>query len=474
MDMVRESALGQLIRWATKNQSFKYLEEQPGTSILENSLAEKQAIALHSLNESTRADQERSGESTIRDFECVGDDQRQTLHEPPQKDDKDVLLVGWYSKSDPENPQNWSSKKKAFVQVQLMLYTFVVYCGSAIYVPSEEPLGKLWNIGQTKAALGLSLYVLGYGVGPLLFSPLSEVPRIGRNIPYITTFAIFVILAVPTALIDNYAGLLVLRFLTGFMGSPCLATGGATVQDMFSFQQIPYQFAVWISAAFCGPALGPLLSGFAVPAINWRISLWEILWMSGPVFLLMFVFFPETSADNILLRRAQRLRTATENNKYQSQSEISQANTTFQSAIYKSLLIPFQINFQDPAVCFINLYSAYVYGVYYSYFEVFPLVYIDIYGFNGGELGIVFVSIIVATVIAMAIYFSWLHWSFHPQVAARGLRFQEQVLVPCLYVVFCLPVGLFIFAWTSRNDIHWIVSIIGMIIANAGNFILSV
>lgn len=63
---------------------------------------------------------------------------------------------------------------------------------------------------------------------------MSEIPAFGRNLPYLTSFSLFVILAVPTALVDNYAGLLVLRFLTGFMGSPCLATGGATMQDMVS------------------------------------------------------------------------------------------------------------------------------------------------------------------------------------------------------------------------------------------------
>jgi MFS transporter, DHA1 family, multidrug resistance protein len=64
------------------------------------------------------------------------------------------------------------------------------------------------------------------------FSPLSEIPLFGRNLPYIVSFGLFVILCVPLALVENYAGLLVLRFLVGFMGSPCLATGGATMQDM--------------------------------------------------------------------------------------------------------------------------------------------------------------------------------------------------------------------------------------------------
>jgi len=95
---------------------------------------------------------------------------------------------------------------------------------------------QVFGVGQSKASLGLSIYVIGYGVGPLIFSPLSEIPVFGRNVPYMVSFALFVILCVPMALVDNYAGLLVLRFLTGFMGSPCLATGAATMQDIVSIK----------------------------------------------------------------------------------------------------------------------------------------------------------------------------------------------------------------------------------------------
>lgn len=58
---------------------------------------------------------------------------------------------------------------------------------------------------------------------------MLKVPAFGRNIPYITTFALFTILSLPTALVDNLGGLLVLRFLQGFFGSPCLANGGASM-----------------------------------------------------------------------------------------------------------------------------------------------------------------------------------------------------------------------------------------------------
>jgi hypothetical protein len=44
---------------------------------------------------------------------------------------------------------------------------------------------------------------LGYGLGPLLFSPLSEIPQIGRNIPYATTFFLCTLVSIPLALVRN-------------------------------------------------------------------------------------------------------------------------------------------------------------------------------------------------------------------------------------------------------------------------------
>jgi MFS transporter, DHA1 family, multidrug resistance protein len=154
------------------------------------------------------------------------------------------------------------------------LYTMAVYMGSSIYAPSEPGVMKEFGVSAQAASMGLSFFVLGYGLGPMLFSPLSEIPFIGRNPQYILTYAIFVILIVPTALVNNFAGLIVLRFLLGFFGSPCLATGGGSLQDMYSFVKIPYAMSAWAVGATLGPSLGPLISGFSVTAENWRWSLW--------------------------------------------------------------------------------------------------------------------------------------------------------------------------------------------------------
>ena len=335
------------------------------------------------------------------------------------------------------------------------IYTFAVYASSAIYVSSELGVMAHFGVQAFKASLGLALFVLGYGIGPLIFSPMSEIPIIGRNVPYIVTFGLFVILSVPTALVNDLGGLLFLRFLQGFFGSPCLATGPATMQDMYSMLYVPIAVAFWVSAGFSAPALGPLLSGFAVAAKGWRWSLWEILWMSGPVFVLWFISMPETLEDNILLRRARRLRKLTGNDRYVSQSELNQKNMTTGEIVKNAFVKPIEINLKDPAILFTSVYSGIIYGTYYSFFEVFPLVYGGVYGFNLGEIGLVFVCIAVGCVIGMTLYDLLILKVVIPDILKNGMGPQEGVLKPALIMVFGPTISLFLFAWTSRADIHW-------------------
>jgi DHA1 family multidrug resistance protein-like MFS transporter len=126
---------------------------------------------------------------------------------------------------------------------------------------------------------------------------------------------------------------------------------------------------MWVSAAFAAPALGPLLSGFSVYAENWRWSQWEILWQAGPIFLLFFFFLPETQPTTILIRRASRLRKLTGNEKIRSQTEIDRRGITLNAIVWDAIIKPLEIMIKDPAIMFVNLYTALTYGIYYSFFE---------------------------------------------------------------------------------------------------------
>lgn len=221
-----------------------------------------------------------------------------------------------------------------------------------------------FGVSSTVATLGLTLFVIGYGIGPLFLAPLSEIPQIGRTPPYVITLTIFVVMQALSATVQNFAGLMTLRFIAGFFGSPVLATGGASLQDMFSDKTRPYAVGIWGMSAVCGPVLGPLLGGFAIQAESWRWAFWILLWLDGFCLAMLLFFFPETSTNNILYRRAVRLRKRTGNNNLRSQSEIVASKMTGKEIIKMTLLLPIVYSFTEPICLALNRESLKSYSLW--------------------------------------------------------------------------------------------------------------
>jgi len=161
------------------------------------------------------------------------------------------------------------------------MLTFSIYIGSAIYSAGEMGVEQHFHVSEVAATLGLTLFVAGYGLGPMIWSPMSEIPQFGRNAIYICTLTVFVFLQFAVVYAKNFGMLLAFRFLTGFFGSPVLATGGASLSDMYRPQKRAYAIGIWGMAAVSGPVLGPLVGGFAAQHKNWQWPIWELLWLSG-------------------------------------------------------------------------------------------------------------------------------------------------------------------------------------------------
>lgn len=383
--VLQDTAFGQLVRFASGKRLFKYPEEQddfqlpevwrqmleddqlnPASSASDDSTpASSAASQMGSLTdeEKARADpspyaspdditaavqveshlkiqRTKSREETapytkerLEADEIHQVERTKSIPIVPKRTKDGAILVDWYASDDAANPQNWTNGRRAAITAIICIYTFIVYTSSAIFVTSEHGVMQEFGVNAYQASLGLALFVLGYGTGPLIFSPLSEIPSLGRNPIYIATMFLFVIVSIPAPFVTNYEGLMVLRFLQGFFGSPCLASGAASVGDLYSLLNLPYALIAWVSAAYCGPALGPLLSGYSVPVMGWRYSLLEILWAATPVFVVMFMYLPETSGPNILLRRAQRLRARYNTTRFMSRDEIETRNVKTSSTL---------------------------------------------------------------------------------------------------------------------------------------------
>src|SRR4051812_34233814 len=101
-----------------------------------------------------------------------------------------------------------------------------------MFAPAAPLLMKDLSItSSTVGSLTVSIYILGFAIGPLFLSPLSEL--YGRLIIYQVSNLFYLAFTMGCALSTNVGMFLTFRFLAGCSGSTPLTIGGGTVADLF-------------------------------------------------------------------------------------------------------------------------------------------------------------------------------------------------------------------------------------------------
>lgn len=158
----------------------------------------------------------------------------------------------------------------------------------------------------------------------------------------------------------------------------------------------------------------------------------------------------------------------TGNNALKASSELDHRKYSVASIVHEALITPWKVNALDPAILFTTVYTALVYAIFYSFFEVFPLVYQDIYHMSIADMGLVFLAAIIAVFLVMPFYCLFVHYGIAQPIRNNQPPPPEQRLIPALFGSLLVPAGMFLFAWTSREAIHWTVPTVGFMLVMAG------
>ncbi|KAG7666332.1 MDR1 [[Candida] subhashii] len=476
---VRDSFFGRLAYHLSQHKLFSYPEEQPDYIVPEKYLAEtliKPIASPRNANNNNNSNDKKEKTVDPEGFDKEEVEQAQSSDASAASDETktgdDNILTTWDGDDDPENPQNWPVYQKALLIFQISFLTTSVYIGSSIYTPGIDQIMEEFHIGPTVATLPLTLFVLGYAIGPLLFSPFSENAAFGRTSIYIPTLFLFVILQIPIALVDNFAGLCVLRFLSGFFASPCLATGGASVSEVLKPAYIPVGLACWSLGCVCGPSFGPFFGALLTVKASWRWIFWFMCILSGFSFIMLFFSLPETYGKTLLYRKAKRLRAITGNERITSEGELENKAITTHEIVKDTLWRPIEIFLMEPVILMINIYLALVYSIFYLFFEVYPIFFVGARHFTLIELGCTYFSTVIGIGISAVIYIKIIRKIFTQRIL-DGKGVEPEVFMPLAIAGgICMPVGLFIFGWSATTHTHWIGPLIGAAIFSAGGFLI--
>ena len=75
------------------------------------------------------------------------------------RNEKDEILVDWDGGNDPENPQNWSTRFKSWITIQLSLLAFAASLASSIIAPANRTIADYVGVSQNVVVLNVSLYM---------------------------------------------------------------------------------------------------------------------------------------------------------------------------------------------------------------------------------------------------------------------------------------------------------------------------
>jgi len=174
-DLIRETVFGRLAHLASGGKFFPPAEQRDPSRV--------ERYMVNNNDNKSASGSETS--ITAADQDVPSNENEKKVINPEQG--TDFELIDWIE-NDPEachdqlssltkhkvsnqfqqNPRNWSSTKKVFVTFQICFLTVAVYIGSAIYTAGLLGVMKQFHVSDVAALLGLTLFVIGYALGPMI------------------------------------------------------------------------------------------------------------------------------------------------------------------------------------------------------------------------------------------------------------------------------------------------------------------
>ncbi|CAN6637433.1 polyamine transporter 1 [Trichomonascus vanleenenianus] len=388
---------------------------------------------------------------------------------PPHIGHSTAYSVDFDGPDDPTNPLNWPIKRKIKGAAPLALTTMVIAWGSAAYAPAVPGIMEEFGVSRIVALLGLSLYILGFAAGPVLWGSTSE--YFGRKGPTLLSNFGLAVFTFGSAAAKDFQTLVLCRFFAGLIGSAPFAVVGGAFTDMFPNKLRGTALAVYLSAVFTGPILAPVVSGFIAESyLGWRWTMYLTGILASATLVLDIFLYEESYHPIILVDKARKLREETGNWAIHALAERNEVDIN-QIAV-TTITRPFRMLVTQPIVFFISIYIAFVYGILYLCLEAFPIIFAENYGMKGGVAELPYIGVLIGIFCVNAYIISM--EPRYGRIVAKKTNGKAPVPEARLDVMilpaFCFPIGLFWLCWSGAypEKVHWIVPTIGGAIIGFG------
>ncbi|KAF8433769.1 MFS polyamine transporter [Boletus edulis BED1] len=382
------------------------------------------------------------------------------------------LVVDWDGPDDPENPKNWSFRRKWAATAIISGFTFITPVSSSMVAPATGQLATEFGIHSSAIiAFTTSIFVLAYAIGPLFLGPLSEIYGRSRVLQLANLW--YLVWNLVCGFAQNESQLLGFRFLAGLGGSAPLAIGGGVLGDCWHPEERGKAIALYSLAPLLGPVIGPIAGAWIADRSTWRWVFWSTSIVDAAIQVLGLFFLQETFAPLLLERKAKTIRLSMDVEKAPHKTVRTifdgKQDHSWSAIMTKSLVRPFTLFAQEPIIQLLGVYMAYLYGLLYLFLTTIPSIFEGIYKQPVGIAGLHYIALGVGLTGASQLNAGTMDKIYVHLKNKNGGVGKPEFRLPSMFIgTVLLPIGLLITGWTVEAHAHWIAPDIGIALVGAG------
>jgi MFS family permease len=207
---------------------------------------------------------------------------------------KNIVLIPTPS-DDPDDPLNWTMRRKWLAIFCMVVYTFGVCIPTAAIYSVLVNISEETNITMGQLTAGTGYMFLFLGLGCLIFQPLAL--QYGKRPIYLFSMFATCLICVWAPYSKSNAEWIGSKILQGLFGAPIESLCEITVSDVFFEHQRATGMGIYALALLTASYLAPVVAGFIAGGIGWQWVMFLCAIFAAVCFLFLFFFMEETNYD---------------------------------------------------------------------------------------------------------------------------------------------------------------------------------
>ncbi|GKZ63138.1 hypothetical protein AnigIFM60653_002700 [Aspergillus niger] len=337
-----------------------------------------------------------------------------------------------WARTNPKHPRNWHPVRKSYDIVVISLLEFFTTCLSTSGATTATAAQVEFGTSKTLTLfLYVSTYLLGQGLGGIVFPPYSE--SFGRKKLYIFSASLYSVFCLIIAAVPSIPSLVVGRFITGFLSAIPTVVITGSIEDMFNTHDRIFVMR-WVFY------VGAIVSAFLAA---------------------LLLCIKESRPSLILMREVQTLRKLTGNDTFKAQNPDYMPD--LRTFLHLGLLRPLRLFLTEPIVFIVTMIFGVCVALVYLFTEALPPVY-EQFGFSTEEASLPFLALGLG-VIPNALTRIVDYRIIRRRQKKCGVLKPEHKLTGIYIGAPVLAIALWWFAWTippQVTNVNWFVSVVAL------------